>query len=560
MRKCVRLVSLFFSVIMLTFLSSFTAFAAENHYFIEQLHLNIDLPEEMLAITRESPETNKYFSVFGLDYESTMSEFENNNIYLQGMYEDSSKILTITMVSDENSRNIGNYNALSDDQLIDVEDSFLSEQEYSSCTIQLYNDYVFMELQFKTEADGKTVYATQCNTVVDGNNITLTLQPSNGNELTNEDYQIMSEILQSVEFSDRNTQTVFRIVEEPVFWYCVIAGVAVLAVVIIVIFVVKRNKSLKKSQNTEKKIKNQQLLQELAQEFSSNPVAGDSNYDEESNNIEDSDSTNGETAEEIIKQFRNSEDFHNIQPKKHYAEAEAEESEEINRAVSAEKQEEHSERSLNDQQEINSPLNASENPVLKIVTPEDEQEEIQADEYDSYAGDDYDEEEQYDDEVIGSAESFQQGEDYFDEAPDEEVYSRSNIDDEDEYERKRALNTSVNAGNAKAKAKTAGAVVLNGVLIFLNGVKSFFIHLGYFFTNLTRLIKRAYKKRKYQKAEMEKRRKQEEAQRRRQENLRRKQQKQSVKDANGLVKVHSRTAENPNRASSSNNSKTAVKR
>ena len=54
------------------------------------------------------------------------------------------------------------------------------------------------------------------------------------------------------------------------------------------------------------------------------------------------------------------------------------------------------------------------------------------------------------------------------------------------------------------------------------------------------MIKRAYKKHKYQKAQQQKRREQEEARRRRQENLRRKQQRQRKMEENGLVKVRSR--------------------
>lgn len=566
--------------------------------------MNLDLPQEMLVVTRESAETDKFFSVFGLDYENTMSEFNSANIYLEGMYEDSSKVFTVTMVSDENSKSIGNYNKLNDDQLIEVEDSFLSAKEYSSCTIQRYNDYVFMDLQFATTTDGETVYASQCNTVVDGKNITLTLQPAKGSELTNTDYQIMNEILQSVVFSDRNTHGVINLIEEPGFWFSVIGGVLLIAIIIIVIMVIKRRKNHNKVKKTEKKIKNQEIIQELAQEFSSRPTAVGSKINE---NIEfsseeevdsdyiptDSSSYKEETAEEIIEQLRGS----------NLAKSAIEKDTQITKEETAEKiytptqkydisdQElssgnihidEHQQENVSQADTDNIPLKAENGTVLKIVTPNDEAgfegnqdssedvvdiSEVSFDntseydqdddvrvydqtpeydeDYDDELDEDYDDEldEDYDDEldeeqeVIGSEESFEQSEDYFDEGLDEDVYSRDNIDDEDEYEktRKPVINPEV----AKIKAKTAGAVILNGFLIFLNGVKSFFIHLGYFFVNVVRLIKRSHKKRKAKKIQAKKRKQQEEAQRRKQENARRKQERIRQQEAGGLVKVRS---------------------
>lgn len=593
MRKGLKLFGVIFSAVMLIFTSSFSAFCAENHYYIKELKMNIDLPDEMVAITRESAETDRYFSVFGLDYETTMKNFEKSNIYLQGMYEDSSRIFTVTMVSDENSQNIGNYHELNDDQLVDVENSFLSEQEYTSCTMQRYNDYVFMDLQFKTESDGQTVYANQCNTVVNGNNITLTFQPSKNSQLTNADYQTMSAVLQSIEFSDRNSLTPLSVIEKPVFWYAVIGFVLVAVILIIVVKVLLNRRSRKRrsdEKKIEKKIRNQEILKELAQEFTT-PAVNDvsdskSSYDEEPA------SPGEESAEDIIKQFRNSEYSEKLRKSQSTAYNETKDEEEIDIVNIRVASQEASVKT-----ESNIPLSSKqENPVLRIVTPDDEasdEESVSADsktnenssensvknisdeeiddydeslendedyddydEYDEYDEDDYDYEEddlEDNNEVIGSEESFEQSEDYFDEALDkEEVYSRTNVEDEDKYDESRKI--SIDPQKAKRKAKTAGAVVLNGILIFLNGVKSFFIHLGYFFTNLARLINRTYKRHKHKKAEMKKRRQQEEARRRRQENLQRKQQRNLEKDANGLVKVHSQRNSSTHRPAERRNS------
>lgn len=562
MRKGYRVFSAVFAVLILLSVSCFSVFSAENHYYIKELKMSVDLPDNMSAITRESPETDRYFSLFGLDYTTTMNSFKGNNIYLQGMYEDSSKIFTVTMLSDENSKSVGNYSDLSDEQLINVENSFLAEKEYTSCTVQKYNNYVFMQLQFNTQSDGQTVNATQCNTVIDGNNITLTLQPAKGGELTNEDYQAIDSILQSVEFDGHGMFEPQNLIANPALWI-----VAIMAVFIIVLFVLliinnklkKRRKAIKRK---DKKIKNQQILMELAKKYSSKSVVLENNLTNDVLKIAETSevpvSESGETAEDIITQFRSSKDFQEINRKK--AVSQNEESEKKNNTIT---------------------FNAEDNAVLKIVNPENETEtnvaeenteekiktEVQKSDLNNYSDEiaeeiyqndnysedefvqeyeEYDEDEQdieymEDNPIIGSEESFDQSEDYFDEALDNDIYSSENIDDEDDYEN-NYVNSRLNRLDKEAvrkKAKTAGAVILNGILIFLNGAKTFLIHSGYFCTNLFRLIKRNIKRYRKRKAEMLRRRQQEEAKRRREENLKRKQRNVS-KDANGLVKVHSR--------------------
>lgn len=569
MRKGCRVFSAVFAVLMLLSVSCFSAFSAENHYYIKELNMNLDLPDNMVAITRESPETDRYFSLFGLDYTTTMNNFKSNNIYLQGMYEDSSKVFTVTMLSDENSKNVGNYSDLSDEQLLEVENSFLAEKEYTSCTVQRYNNYVFMQLQFKTQSDGQAVNATQCNTVIDGNNITLTLQPAKGGELTNEDYQTIDSILQSVEFDGHGMFEPQNLIANPAVWI-----VAIMAIFIIVLFVLliinnkikERRKAIKRQ---EKKIKNQQILMELAKEYSSQPVISENNHMKNIPKTVGKSETpiyeSEETAEDIITQFRNSKDFEAINRKRTISqneEASDTSNEDLTKNISIMSEDNIvSPLSEEDGTKTNNniPFNAENKPVLKIVTPDIETETKMSEEYaeeiyqepNNYFEDEfvqeYDEDSEYneDNSIIGSEESFDQSEDYFDEALDNDIYSRETVDDEDNYENNYENNYEKNRINrvdkdaVRKKAKTAGAVVLNGILIFLNGAKTFFIHLGYFCTNLFRLIKRNIKRRKQRKAEMLRRRQQEEARRRREENLKRKQRNVS-KDANGLVKVHSR--------------------
>lgn len=539
MKKSAGLLLTILTLVLMMTISVFNVFATDTSYYIEELKMNIDLPEEMVAVTRQSPETDKYYSLFGIDYETSIAEFERENIYLRGMYQDSSKVLNVTMLSDDQSQRIGDYNNLDDNQLVDVENVLLQQDSYTSCTIERYDDNIYMNLQYTTEVNGNTVYATQYNTVVEGNYINITLIPANGQQLTAEDYQMLNKVISSVSFSSKNANFFMSLLENPIVMICVCVVAVVGVCVILTIIIRKGKKRRKKAKKAERKEKNQELIQELAQEFSIGANNADYNesYTEEYKEADYSqyESQGEETADDILEQIKREKAKEEAQRTQLYSRPVAEVPKEENVDVDSikvyvgDEVPEETDETVEEESAQSYPVINEEKTVLRLVTNDDEDEDEEYDEYE--------EDEEEEEEIFGSEESFDQSDDYFDEGLDTDIYSRDTVEDEDEYEEKRPA---MNTGVAKEKAKTAGAVVLNGLLIFLNGVKSFFIHLGYFFTNLTRMIKRAYKKHKYQKAQQQKRREQEEARRRRQENLRRKQQRQREMEENGLVKVRSR--------------------
>ena len=539
MKKSAGLLLTILTLVLMMTISVFNVFATDTSYYIEELKMNIDLPEEMVAVTRQSPETDKYYSLFGIDYETSIAEFERENIYLRGMYQDSSKVLNVTMLSDDQSQRIGDYNNLDDNQLVDVENVLLQQESYTSCTIERYDDNIYMNLQYTTEVNGNTVYATQYNTVVEGNYINITLIPANGQQLTAEDYQMLNKVISSVSFSSKNANFFMSLLENPIVMICVCVVAVVGVCVILTIIIRKGKKRRKKAKKAERKEKNQELIQELAQEFSIGANNADYNesYTEEYKEADYSqyESQGEETADDILEQIKREKAKEEAQRTQLYSRPVAEVPKEENVDVDSikvyvgDEVPEETDETVEEESAQSYPVINEEKTVLRLVTNDDEDEDEEYNEYE--------EDEEEEEEIFGSEESFDQSDDYFDEGLDTDIYSRDTVEDEDEYEEKRPA---MNTGVAKEKAKTAGAVVLNGLLIFLNGVKSFFIHLGYFFTNLTRMIKRAYKKHKYQKAQQQKRREQEEARRRRQENLRRKQQRQREMEENGLVKVRSR--------------------
>ena len=147
-------------------------------------------------------------------------------------------------------------------------------------------------------------------------------------------------------------------------------------------------------------------------------------------------------------------------------------------------------------------------------------------------------------------ESFEDSDDFFEEKPQRimGVISSREIEEAEDYDvigeeeqraetvKRQAPSPEVNAEEADedAAAANAGSALLAKIGAAIN---QFFIHLGYFFTNLRRAVKRRHAIKKRKRAEEERRLREEE--RRRQERIRRAE-RERQRDANGLVQVHRR--------------------
>lgn len=170
------------------FCGIFACSGATKDYEIPQIDdMTLSMPDGMSAVTRDSKSTDKYFSVFGLDYDTTMKTFQNGNIYLQGMDNMSSVILTVTMTKNESSENVGNYAQLSSSELANIRNNFLNSDEYRSCTPDQKEKAVWLVFDATAQSSKGDVKTFVANTVYDGMNINITMQRTEG-DVTTVDY------------------------------------------------------------------------------------------------------------------------------------------------------------------------------------------------------------------------------------------------------------------------------------------------------------------------------------------------------------------------------------
>ena len=250
----------------------FACAGATNDYEIPQIDdMTLSMPDGMSAITRDSKSTDKYFSVFGIDYETTMKSFENGNIYLQGMDSMSSVILTVTMAKNENSENVANYAQLSSSELTNIRNNFLNSEEYKSCTPDQQEKVVWLVFDATAQSSDGNVKTFVANTVYDGMNINITMQRTEG-DVTAVDYDTFSKIVSSVKFSDLPFS-------KGIIPYIIIGGGAliVILIILIIIFAIRIRKHKKAK-------KNNAILEELASKYKLGDKDGDydiDNFDDE---------------------------------------------------------------------------------------------------------------------------------------------------------------------------------------------------------------------------------------------------------------------------------------
>lgn len=573
---------------------AFSVGAVAITYTIPEIDdMTITMPDGITAVTRDSSETDKYFSLFGIDYKQTMENFEKGNIYLQGMDENSETTITVTMTQTDESKGISNYNLLSKEKLGEVQANFLSQDEYTKCTVEDGDKIVWLYFDINVNESGKTIKAYQANTVYDGKSVNITLQ-RNGGDVTQADYNTFSLIVSATDFKQFGSFNSL--------WPYILIGCAIIAVLVIIfIIAVARHASHKRKKN-----KNDKLIEELADKYTTRrgnmrsysdgtefdeytdissssekpqPVQEETaqpeqaedlskkydleNYrsdvkrysDEEINELlgiepekqEEAEEKPEEpkkeepfvTAAELSKDDQISEFFESVEQEKREAAAETEEKAEQNN------EEKNEEKTLED---------AATRKFEKISEASGEDDDVQiysrssdrktaeakkSDEQDIEESDEY--EDFNNDEVLVRDEAkhkFSDGYDFFEEAPKKTmgVISSEDIRDAEDYD---VINeVEKKASEVEKSGSGAGETVAGAMKKFGAALKSFGVHCGYFVTNLSRSIKRKRAAKKRKKAEEERRA------RARARAARQRQQEQDMQNGK-LVQVHSRGSRPP---------------
>lgn len=233
---------------MIMFLSVVGAFALDATYNVEELGLSLKIPREYIAITRHTEQGAEEMEKLGLDFDETMTALSAADIFLQATREDKLLKITLSMVKDDNSVGINNYSELTPAQRQDILDSFLSDQTYTSGVEIKRDEIVYFDLYLKKQSTEKTIYGYQCNTVVNGMNINLSIQKDD-EELAADEIKVLTNVVSTLDFDD------IVLKSGPSFdWWRILLWIAILAIIsAATILFYRRNERIKRERAIERR-------------------------------------------------------------------------------------------------------------------------------------------------------------------------------------------------------------------------------------------------------------------------------------------------------------------
>lgn len=208
----------------------------QTQYTIDELKLTLKLPSSMDVVTRNVSTNDEVYKKHRTNIESLV----DYNIYLQAFSQDNNQVFTLTMNQDENSKEVKNYNTLSEEQLDEIKENYIKEENCKSCSMDKYNDIIYFDSIINTPKDDEIVYVTQADTLVNGMYVHFTLQSQDG-EIDGEDKELMNSILDSAVFElegdGKLNSTIMTFI-----WVVVIVLVVVIVALIIFMLIKKRRR------------------------------------------------------------------------------------------------------------------------------------------------------------------------------------------------------------------------------------------------------------------------------------------------------------------------------
>ena len=579
---------------------SLNVFAANTAYEIKELNMSVPVPNDMLVLTRETTKSDSFFSEFGLDYDETMENLTSGNIYLQAVKDDSLLTLTVTMTKTDESEKIGSYSSLSEVELTNIKEALLKDKSYKSASFVESKGVKYINLSMSYKVDDKTVKAQQYNTVINGENINITLQSAPDSKLTKADKETLAGIISETTILSEN----FFSKNKDLLIYGGVTLIGIILVVVVIIVVVRFRKNPKRRHhNLVHEMAHERRISETTQipRPRVNPAA------EQTQSF----LTNYEPLEEIDKPKKREKArvaAEKAEQAKVFSEpvieeaaveaaiADVEVEETASEATEVPETVEAVEAFPNMDEVFDSPLEEDtatvEETAVPVIEETAEPEKAEEAEITAEAEEAAETVEAVQPATVAqSFESvdgvevfdggFEESSDYFDEGPDNEenyVFDHE-YDEEDEVEadeyvserRSRQKNPAEIGKKVKKVLAAIGRVLLaigKGILIafkyFFLGIWYVITHIRYFCINLYRMIKRNRAKKKRIKAEQQRRREASERRRVQREAERARQQRNAQRrDSNDLIKVRSSGDRRPSgssqtvRRSGSSGSRTA---
>lgn len=235
------------AVLLLLLSTAISVAALDDTYEFDDLDMSVKIPKSFLVITRSTARMDEVFQKVDLDYDETMTAFRAANIFLRAYEPEGAYQISLTVLEDANSAAVNNYSDLTAAQRQTIADAFTAQQDVSSVVEVKHGGNIFFDYERQTKLDGKDVYISQCNTIVNGMQIDLSLQ-KNDEPATAEESKVLTNAAASLSFETIRRDT------GPVFdWWRVLLWAMILVVISVAVSIIYRRKNEAKQRLMEER-------------------------------------------------------------------------------------------------------------------------------------------------------------------------------------------------------------------------------------------------------------------------------------------------------------------
>lgn len=292
--RLARIAAVLTAMAVLVFAFCIRTAALDDTYTFDEPGMSVKFPKSFHVITRQTPRGDEVFSTVDLDYDETMTAFHAANIYLRAYDPDDIYQISITIIKDANTEAVNNYSDLTAAERKSILDAIQSDTSVSSAVEIKHNSNIFFDSSRESAVGGETVYINQCNTVINGYQIDLTLQKTE-EAITPEDAKVLTNAANSLTFDHirRNTGPVFD-------WWRLVLWIGILAVISIMISLIyKRNNTVNKRRLEERRSARRAALAQREAPASEDAETKQMTFDEALGYRDDEDFTARADADEM---------------------------------------------------------------------------------------------------------------------------------------------------------------------------------------------------------------------------------------------------------------------
>lgn len=181
------------SVLLLT-----AVFAEGNTYYIYELDIEMTIPDGFTVLTRNLPESDPAWNVFGTGKTDLLEAMETDSTYLYGTTEDLSQTIDVTVLDTEYK----SFQSFNDSEMNEISEGIADVLEENGMVVQSYSTFPHNQTKFivtelySLETDS---FMLQYATGISGKIITFIYRSYNG-EFSKEQKTVMREMIRGVRF------------------------------------------------------------------------------------------------------------------------------------------------------------------------------------------------------------------------------------------------------------------------------------------------------------------------------------------------------------------------